>query len=488
MRPADNIAKLVKQLRYKAGAEARDRMFGNVLRALEKSKEQKSAEIQPDVWRIIMKSRMTKLAAAAVLIVIIGVLAYWSDTGMVSKVYAMSDVPQLFYSANTIHMKGRMYFPASQPGNQQISVETECWLDLANGRWRLTRPGYSSSSEGMKITVSEDICDGGEYEMTLNHTENSASHNKVSEYQRQLFNRRNIHSVMHFACGRPELFDHFELVGEEKIDGHTYNIWEAFVKEVRGLKIKLRSWLSPATGDFARVILWMQQEDGDWLKRLEIDYIQRDIDIPEEIFLTEVPSGYTHENTKDTANKRGLSQVKGRIASVSLAAHVLFTLGDGTVIACWSSEDDKSEALQARLFENLVIGGQLPKLPFEVYALNSSRDDEEITYSGYHLAYTRKADKFYEWGLYLPPKEIEPPYTPLRFYHLEYRHNTENPEVRGKLSLSTAADLTIENPEDFNTFVRGAMAELSDDEEAPEHVTYENVLRLVEQIRESSAE
>jgi len=136
------------------------------------------------------------------------------------------------------------------------------------------------------------------------------------------------------------------------------------------------------------------------------------------------------------------------------------------------------------LFESLVIGGQLPKLPFEVYALKSSRDDEEITYSGYHLAYTEKADKFYEWGIYLPPEELDPAYTQLLSYLLEYRHNMENREVRGKLSLSTTAELTIDNPEDFNTFVRGAMAELSDDEQAPDDVTYDRVLRLAAQIRQ----
>ena len=280
----------------------------------------------------------------------------------------------------------------------------------------------------------------------------------------------------------------FEIVGEEKIDGQIYNIWEAFIKANPDFKIKMRSWLSPTTGEFARAILWMQQKDEDWLKQLEIDYIERDIEIPQGIFLTEVPSGYTLENTKDTATKRGLTKVKGRIASVSLAANFLFTIADGTFIGCWSSEDKESEASQGGLFENLRVGGQLPRLPFEVYALKASRNDKDITYTGYHLAVTQKAGKFYEWAIYLPPEELKPAYTPFLSYLLEYRHNIENREVRGKLRLSTAAELTIDNVEDFDMFVRGAMAELSDDEEAPEHVTYENVLRVVEQIRESSVE
>lgn len=66
MRPADNIEKLVKHLRYKAGGETRDRILGNVLQAMQESKQQKSTKTQPDLWRMIMKSRITKLAAAAI--------------------------------------------------------------------------------------------------------------------------------------------------------------------------------------------------------------------------------------------------------------------------------------------------------------------------------------------------------------------------------------------------------------------------------------
>ncbi|MHC4619581.1 MAG: hypothetical protein ACYTEQ_17685 [Planctomycetota bacterium] len=77
MRPADNIAKLVKQLCYKAGAGAHDRILGNVLQALEESKEQQSAEVQLNLRRIIMKSPITKFAAAAIIgIVVLLPLAY----------------------------------------------------------------------------------------------------------------------------------------------------------------------------------------------------------------------------------------------------------------------------------------------------------------------------------------------------------------------------------------------------------------------------
>ncbi len=45
-------------------------------------------------------------------------------------------------------------------------------------------------------------------------------------------------------------------------------------------------------------------------------------------------------------------------------------------------------------------------------------------------------------------------------------------------------DLIIEQDE-FDTFVRGAMAELSDEGKAPEYVTYQKVLQLTKKIRNS---
>jgi hypothetical protein len=68
MRPADNMEKLIKKLRYKAGAETRNRVLDNVLKALDESEKQKTGEISPSTWRIIMKSPITKIAAAVVII------------------------------------------------------------------------------------------------------------------------------------------------------------------------------------------------------------------------------------------------------------------------------------------------------------------------------------------------------------------------------------------------------------------------------------
>jgi hypothetical protein len=69
MRPVERIEKLIKEKRYKASAEMYDKALGSFLQAVDEHVKQKSAPTEPKMWRIIMKSRITKLAAAAVIII-----------------------------------------------------------------------------------------------------------------------------------------------------------------------------------------------------------------------------------------------------------------------------------------------------------------------------------------------------------------------------------------------------------------------------------
>ena len=101
MKPADNIEKLIKKLRYKAGDEAHNRVLNNVFQALEMRKKQKSAVSQPNIWRIIMKSPITKLTVAAVIIiaVVIGINQFGGRLGSTSVAWA--DVVKPILNART---------------------------------------------------------------------------------------------------------------------------------------------------------------------------------------------------------------------------------------------------------------------------------------------------------------------------------------------------------------------------------------------------
>ena len=109
MRPSEDIDKLIKKLRYKAGAQAHDRMLENVMQALDKSEKQKSGVIAPNIWRTIMKSPVTKLAAAAVIIIVvlIGVLIGINQFGGSIEAVASGQVIEAMKKVNWMHVVGR---------------------------------------------------------------------------------------------------------------------------------------------------------------------------------------------------------------------------------------------------------------------------------------------------------------------------------------------------------------------------------------------
>ena len=71
MNPQDNIEKLIKELVLPGTKAADERILNDALAAYEKTEAKKTAEHQPIVWRKIMNSKLTKLAAAAVIIIAI---------------------------------------------------------------------------------------------------------------------------------------------------------------------------------------------------------------------------------------------------------------------------------------------------------------------------------------------------------------------------------------------------------------------------------
>ncbi|NIP26212.1 MAG: hypothetical protein GWN67_27510 [Phycisphaerae bacterium] len=69
MRPTKNIVKLMRILHVTPSAEMYESTLRDALEAQEKSKKTKPAPAQPNIWTIIVKSPITKLAAAAVIII-----------------------------------------------------------------------------------------------------------------------------------------------------------------------------------------------------------------------------------------------------------------------------------------------------------------------------------------------------------------------------------------------------------------------------------
>jgi len=121
-----NSAEKIKRLFAKSGltvnSKVDDRIIGNALTALDKSEKMKSLSAEPNIWRIIMKNRMTKLAAAAIIIivVIIGIDQFGGDRST-----ALAQVLEQIEKAMTITWKITFYNQVTSKDGKRTWIETK---------------------------------------------------------------------------------------------------------------------------------------------------------------------------------------------------------------------------------------------------------------------------------------------------------------------------------------------------------------------------
>ena len=73
MRPTEDIEKRIKNVNIVIDSESNKRVFSNILQAFEKSKAKDLAPAdRPNIWRTIFRNPLTKLAAAALIIIAAG--------------------------------------------------------------------------------------------------------------------------------------------------------------------------------------------------------------------------------------------------------------------------------------------------------------------------------------------------------------------------------------------------------------------------------
>lgn len=134
MRPIDNMEKLIKKLRYKASAETHERVLGNVLQELDKSEKDKSDVIVPNIWRTIMKSPVTKLAAAAVIIIAVSLFGLFfqnqnsvNDFSLLAKAFAAEN--NLFTGEDIVHIKNEIIVFTTGEGSDELNSTLDfVWL------------------------------------------------------------------------------------------------------------------------------------------------------------------------------------------------------------------------------------------------------------------------------------------------------------------------------------------------------------------------
>lgn len=443
------------------------------------------------IRRLIMTSPMVKLAAAAIV-----VLAAVFGVSLLEKsstpAYGMTEALDLIEKARTLHIQGwRIQGAERQPFEE--------WYDLEGGRYRLEYPGLDAERDF-------EVCDG-QYIMRARRGRQPVGEkpHRAIVFEKVDPNREGRGAVLLEKYRRLRQIEGFHKIKEDMIDGETFDVWQGeYVMGIRELtsRIRLQVWLSPTTAAIGKIKYWKEQGQDGWTQISEYTQFERNVPLPAELFRTDPPAtGYEIENSKETATipvRRNwfetdiYENTQFRYASLNYRVWPVFFLPDGSLLAGYQSVDGLESRDQSRYFEGLQMGGPLAKLPVEVYALSPEPNTRNILFIGFHLAYTQKETdegrRWFEWILYVPDGEPPKPDEVL-FYRIQYRLNvqrTEDIQIREEQPpVHTRTTQKVETEEDFNTLILGAVAERSGGAVVPEQVTYENVLRIAEQIRVS---
>lgn len=104
MRPSENIENALKKMNFTAGAELRKQILDDAMKAHEQTGIPTPCE-KANIWRIIMKSKITRLATAAVLL--IAVIAGLSILDITSKrAWAIEQTIEALRHIKAVHISG----------------------------------------------------------------------------------------------------------------------------------------------------------------------------------------------------------------------------------------------------------------------------------------------------------------------------------------------------------------------------------------------
>jgi len=263
MRPAENIEKMIRKLRYKAGAETHEKVLGNVLQALEKREQQASGVTKPDLWRTTMNSRITKLAtAAAVLVAVLAGLHYLG--GSSGTVYA--EVAQRLQKARTL-----LYTVTTSTAIEGMPAMRMEIAFKEPGYMRITMPGgYVSVMDCLQGKALSIIPQRKQFiEMEISNLPGDSG-------RRQFETIEKLRSL-------PERAD--EIVGEKQIDGRTV---QGFRVAEEGMTYTV--WIDPKSRELVEVEMTF---DGAPQMSGTMTDFRFDVELDDALFSLTPPEGYT---------------------------------------------------------------------------------------------------------------------------------------------------------------------------------------------------
>jgi hypothetical protein len=287
MKAEDNTEKTVEKLSFTASSDLHDRILSDLLDAQEQSKKSKSAIAKPSIRRKIMKNPITKLAAAAVIIVavwiglsIIGI----GPGGGVALAEVLDTIEKV--RAFTYQMKMNIANVPGMPAERPLDLEVEIVAAKGIGM-RLTAEASNRFVSETCVVLDERAI------ITLRpgqkkYTRIRLTDEILDKMQRENGDPRVI--VRQFTeneytkLGR-SIVDGVEVEGFESNDP---NIFDKILGNVVG-----RLWINPDTKLPVRIDIESVGENGEKLMVMNVYDFKWDVEVEPDFFRPTIPDDYS---------------------------------------------------------------------------------------------------------------------------------------------------------------------------------------------------
>ncbi len=263
MKPADRIKKLINKSDVTTSSETDKTILSDVWEHLEKLKQKKLATTRPNIWRTIMKSPITKLTTAAVIIiaVLIGIHQFSDSIESV----AIADIVQPFLTAHTATFKITI-------GGRGVPSQEFDGMFMEPCRMRQTTPGggtmIADLEQGRIVTLIPQAKQAVVLEVT-NAPEDPGDLNFFQYIRMRILN------------AQPLDDESVEFLGEQQIDGQS-----AIGYHVRKPGLDATLWANSET----KMPLRIEVIDDPMV--ITMSNIVFDMELDESLFSLDVPEGY----------------------------------------------------------------------------------------------------------------------------------------------------------------------------------------------------
>jgi len=154
MRPSEDVKRLIKNIPVNTNVQRDDEILDDVLNTFEQSRNAQSAFPQPSLWRIIMKSRISKFAAAIIAVGV--VLSFLASERLNTPAWAIEQTIEALRDLKAVYIVGT--FPSGTAeiwmrANDVATQSTSVVVRGSHGAITWTKDGSTYHYEPSQNTV-----------------------------------------------------------------------------------------------------------------------------------------------------------------------------------------------------------------------------------------------------------------------------------------------------------------------------------------------